>query len=262
MRKDFMSKVSLTCCHCNTEYFKAPSKSKNSKFCSYLCRNRSLSASKKVLRETITCIFCKEEFEKKKNSSKKYCSNTCYRENVKVELVEKNCPVCKKDYKKSVNRQTKFCSRDCLNEAQSSGFQTIPSNGRMGFRKDLNPNYFFKSSLEADYARWCNATNKKYIYEHKTFSIDVNGKVKKYTPDFYHPSEDLYVETKAIRIDKKFEGNLSAVEALKKQGIKINVVTMREFYSSLKQTKHYWLIDNIENKNYLGTRHLIYLKKV
>ena len=74
---------------------------------------------------------------------------------------------------------TKYCSKSCLNEAQSSGLQEIPSNGRMGFRRDLNPNYFFKSSLEADYARWCEATGKNYIYEHKTFTLDINGKEKK-----------------------------------------------------------------------------------
>ena len=256
-----MTKVSLICNYCNKNYTKYASKSKNSKYCSAVCRNRTISESKKVERVLSICNLCSKEFVSRKDRNKKYCSSDCYINDIKSVLVEKICPVCKTSYKKSVKRQTKYCSRICLNEAQSAGFQTIPSNGRAGFRKDLNPNYFFKSSLEADYARWCNATNRKYIYEHKTFTIDVNGKTKKYTPDFYHPDEDLYVETKAIRIDKKFEGNLNAVDALKSQGINIDVLPMRDFYKMIKLSKLYWTIANIENKNYLGTKHLIYLKK-
>ena len=64
-----------------------------------------------------------------------------------------------------------------------------------------------------------------------------------------------------MRIDKKFGGNLNAVDALVKKGVNIKVLPMNEFYTNIKLSNHYWLIDNIENKNYLGTRHLIYLKK-
>ena len=64
-----------------------------------------------------------------------------------------------------------------------------------------------------------------------------------------------------MRIDKKFGGNLNAVDILKSQGVNIEVLTMREFYKNIKLSNHYWIIENIENKNYLGTRHLIYLKK-
>ena len=64
-----------------------------------------------------------------------------------------------------------------------------------------------------------------------------------------------------MRIDKKFGGNLNAVDALKSQGVNIEVLPMNEFYKNIKLSNHYWTVDNIENKNYLGTRHLIYLKK-
>ena len=122
-------------------------------------------------------------------------------------------------------------------------------------------NYFFKSSLEADYARWCEATNKPYVYEHKTFTVKHAGKEKQYTPDFYHPDEDKYVETKAIRRDRKYNSNLLAADILASQGLNIEVLLMSDFYRQIKQSGHYWSIDNIENKNYLGTKHLIYHKK-
>jgi hypothetical protein len=58
----------------------------------------------------------------------------------------------------------------------------------------------FKSSLEADYARYCNFLNVEFQYEQKTFEIiDETGKARHYTPDFYIPSKDLYIETKALR---------------------------------------------------------------
>ena len=169
--------------------------------------------------------------------------------------------ICDKKYIKPEGRETKYCSRTCQMLAQSSGLAEIPSNGRQGFRKDLSPNYFFKSSLEADYARWCEFTGRKYIYEHKTFTVQYDGRDKQYTPDFYHPDEDKYVELKAIRRDRKFNSNLLAADLLKQDGIDIDVLLMDEFYRNIKQSGHYWLIDNIENKNYHGTRHLIYLKK-
>ena len=256
-----MKENNLKCQYCNKGYYRPPSKAKNSKFCSASCRSKNAVKDIKKERVTTNCKNCNAVIESRSDKTAKYCSRKCYDEDIIIESVVKSCPVCNKKFTKKKNRQTKYCSRSCLNEAQSSGYQTIPSNGRMGFRKDLNPNYFFKSSLEADYARYCNAIGKNYIYEHKTFSIDVNGKTKKYTPDFYHPDEDLYVETKAMRIDKKFGGNLNAVDALKSQGINIKVLPMNEFYKSIKLSNHYWTIDNIENKNYLGTRHLIYLKR-
>lgn len=256
-----MKENNLVCNYCGKGYYRPKSKAANSKYCSASCRSRGSVSEIKKERVTKDCKACGKKFEARKDKTSKYCSRKCYNSDVILESVNKKCPVCNNSFTRKKNRVTKYCSKTCLNEAQSSGYQTIPSNGRMGFRKDLNPNYFFKSSLEADYARYCNAIGRKFIYEHKTFSIDVNGKIKKYTPDFYHPDDDLYVETKAMRIDKKFGGNLNAVDALKSQGINIEVLPMNEFYKSIKLSKHYWTVENIENKNYLGTRHLIYLKK-
>ena len=249
------NKIKLKCTHCESEYELPPSKAKNSKFCSRQCKD----AHKKKQVEIVKCPCCGTKFEAKRG--KKYCSRKCYLTENKIERVQLKCEYCGTQYEKPKNRQTKYCSKACQMAAQSSGLSEIPSNGRMGFRKDLNPNYFFKSSLEADYARWCDATGKKYIYEHKTFTVQYDGRDKKYTPDFYHPDEDRYVETKAIRRDRKFNSNLLAADLLKEQGVNIDVVLMDEFYRNIKQSGHYWLIDNIENKNYLGTRHLIYLKK-
>lgn len=249
------NKVILNCTQCNKEYELPPSKAKTSKFCTRQCKDEN----KKLEIKISNCPSCDKEFEVKRG--KKYCSRSCYLNETKITRIKLKCEFCAKEYEKPSNRTTKYCGKSCQMSAQSSGLSEIPSNGRMGFRRDLNPNYFFKSSLEADYARWCEATGKPYIYEHKTFTVQYDGREKKYTPDFYHPDEDRYVETKAIRRDRKFNSNLLAADLLKEQGINIDVLLMDDFYKSIKQSGHYWLINNIENKNYLGTRHLIYLKK-
>jgi hypothetical protein len=248
-------KIQLQCGYCKKEYHLPPSKSKNSKFCSRDCKDKSTI----IYSDKADCLSCKKEFIVKKG--KKYCDRECYLNENKKPRIDLKCEFCGKDYKKPIGEKTKYCSKTCQNTAQSSGFHKIPSNGRMGFRKDLPDNYFFKSSLEADYARWCEATNKPYVYEHKTFTVKYDGRDKQYTPDFYHPDEDRYVELKAIRRDRKFNSNLLAADLLKKDGIDIDVLLMHEFYTKIKQSNHYWLVENIENRNYLGTKHLIYLKK-
>lgn len=246
-------KIDLICQECGVTYQKTPSKAKNSKFCSKSCKDKSTSKHK-----TKQCLSCKKEF--KSTRGKKYCSRKCYMDDNKKKRVSLTCDNCGIKYEKPFDEVTKYCSKTCQHTAQSSGLHEIPSNGRMGFRKDLPPKYFFKSSLEADYARWCEATNKPYIYEHKTFTVQYDGRDKQYTPDFYHPDNNKYVELKAIRRDRKFNSNLLAADILKQQGLDIDVLLMHEFYTQIKQSGHYWLVDNIENKNYHGTRHLIYLK--
>ena len=116
----------------------------------------------------------------------------------------------------------------------------------------------FKSSLEADYARYCNFLNVEFQYEQKTFEIiDETGKARHYTPDFYIPSKDLYIETKALRNDKKFESNLKSLDLVKKMGFNIEAVFMTDFYNELKEKGIYEKIDNLENRDYKRTKCLI-----
>ena len=248
------TQVTLICTNCACEYKKLASRAEKSKFCSKLCKDK-----KSIQYKIEKCVSCQEEFKSKRG--KKYCSRDCYIKEHKHERMDLTCDYCGDTYQKPVGKPTKYCGKQCQYKAQSSGLHEIPSNGRLGFRYDLPSNYFFKSSLEADYARWCEATNKSYVYEHKTFTVQYDGRDKQYTPDFYHPDEDRYVELKAIRRDRKFNSNLLAADILKQQGLNIDVLLMHEFYKIIKQSGHYWTVDNIENKNYHGTRRLIYLKK-
>lgn len=70
------------------------------------------------------------------------------------------------------------------------------SRTKSGKRKDLD-NIFFRSAWEANIARYYNYIGIKWEYEPKTFIFDnvTRGSVS-YTPDFYLPEEDKWIEVK------------------------------------------------------------------
>jgi len=79
-----------------------------------------------------------------------------------------------------------------------------------GTRKDLG--IYVRSRWEANICRYYNFTDTKWIYEPKIFffndSTFIKKKIKKgtlsYTPDFYLPGADLYIEIKAFFRPKDF----------------------------------------------------------
>lgn len=70
------------------------------------------------------------------------------------------------------------------------------TRSHMGFREDLG--HFVRSTWEADYCRVLRHLGVEYQYEPKTFDL---GEMT-YTPDFYLPSEDKYVEIKGWMTEK------------------------------------------------------------
>lgn len=54
-----------------------------------------------------------------------------------------------------------------------------------------------RSKLEADYARQLDEEGVDWYYEYKSFPyIDLDGKRRNYTPDFYLPRDDIFIEIK------------------------------------------------------------------
>jgi hypothetical protein len=88
------------------------------------------------------------------------------------------------------------------------------------------------------------------------------GKKRYYTPDFYLPSTDVYVELKGVKegnskFSKKINSNSSARNALISSGTNITVLYMVDFYAMLKSLHLYDKIPNLENRSYGKTAHLI-----
>lgn len=251
--------IKLQCEECEIIYYKPPSLSKNSRFCSRECANKKYSDNNRQERKTNKCLLCGKSYEVIHSSTRQYCGLPCARlASRTAKRVEYSCEVCGKSFPGLESDPRRFCTRRCQYAGQSAGLVKIPTNGRTGIRIDLPKTMRFKSSLEADYARYCTHIGKEYLYESRTFEITLpSGKIKRYTPDFYHPDSDEYVETKARRKDKKYETNLESLFILGRMGYNVRVVYMNEFYSDLRTRGLYEEIDNLERRNYKKTRHLI-----
>lgn len=249
--------IKLRCKHCSNVYFKPKSLSINSKFCSRICQNRSYANENQKDRKQINCKVCDKVLSVIENSKRKYCSHKCSHLGQKGNTKIFKCAVCKQEKVILENDNRTYCGRNCQYKAQSLGMIKIPTKGRSGYRIDLPATMYFKSALEADYARYLKFLNIDFKYECKCFELDDSGKKRRYTPDFYIDKEDMFVEMKAGRKDKKFSKNLECVQLVKNRGYNIKVIYMSEFYDMLKKENLYEEIPNIERRNYKKTKHLI-----
>jgi len=251
-------RIAHVCQECEVTYYLPKSLSKQTHFCSRICQNRAQAKKNIIERISIFCKNCSSSFDVVKTSNRKYCSLACSQQASKASTREiVSCQMCGSNFEKYKSNTTRFCGRNCQYAAQSSGLIKINTHGRSGKRSDLNDLYF-RSSLEADYARYCEHIGIPYLFEPKTFVVNLAPNVVKYyTPDFYHPDQDLYVETKAGRPDGAYEDNLKAVKDLQQQGIAISVVFMNDFYEMLKSKGLYDVIPNLERRNYKRTKHLV-----
>ena len=249
-------KVSHKCFECDEIYFRPPSQSSYSKFCSRLCQNRHQAKARRLDTFLLTCTYCKSDFISQ-NAKAQFCKNECCKLfKRKEKWITKSCKQCCGEFASLIIRNKIYCSKVCQSAAQSSGKIPAYTKGRGGRRKDLNDEYF-RSSLEADFARYCKFKNITSIYEYKTFAIETPKGIRHYTPDFYLPEADKYVELKAGRKDHAFEKNLVLLEILKQGGLNIDVIFMSAFYNSLKEEKVYDSIPNLEHRNYRKTKYLI-----
>ena len=64
---------------------------------------------------------------------------------------------------------------------------------------------WFKSSWEANFAKWCDGSGIEWKYEPKAFKLELNNKTTHYTPDFYLPEFDLWIEVKGYWRKDAFE---------------------------------------------------------
>ncbi len=66
----------------------------------------------------------------------------------------------------------------------------VRNNSKREFYKDT----YFRSGWEIKYAKWLDSKNIKWKYEQETFRL----KDTTYTPDFYLPEQNIYVEIKGF----------------------------------------------------------------
>lgn len=102
-------------------------------------------------------------------------------------------PKCGKVFTYERYRARKYCSVLC-NMAVTGSQPTSPkaSRGKAGIRKDVSGSIYFYSRWEANMARLYTYLGVKWEFAPKSFDIGGHN----YTPDFYLPETDTYVEVK------------------------------------------------------------------
>lgn len=167
---------------------------------------------------------CTNSFEVQLHDKKKYCSKSCaalvnnpkrihseltkikignanrgkqnlFKGTIKVPRIIASCanPSCgnKFEYPRWKNRR--FCSPNCA--IKNIGSQTTSpkaAKGRSGIRPDIDPLVCFYSTWEANFARILNYVGINWEFGKRSFDL----KTQTYTPDFYLPNHNVYIEIK------------------------------------------------------------------
>ena len=137
------------------------------------------------------CLECGKDFKIREchtgRNRGKYCSKKCFAKGQKGRIpynkgiIEtKKCLQCSKSFNiRPCERYRKFCSRKCAKR---------PLKPHWGKYKGIN----MRSGYEIGYAKYLDKNNTKWEYEPKTFDLGYTT----YTPDFYLPEKQVYVEIK------------------------------------------------------------------
>jgi len=187
----------------------------------------------KIKRVSRFCVRedCNISFDVKPSNPKKYCSSSCSaivrntgrkqsreaREKIRTSIIGKKYPnrrinsvkgikkdmifSCRNDnclkkftvnYWRSINNLPRYCSNICsISDVGSRPTSHKASKGVYGVRKDLGGFKFF-SRWEANFARMLNKFEILWEYQSHTFDLIY----QKYTPDFYLPDYDTFIEIK------------------------------------------------------------------
>jgi len=128
---------------------------------------------------------------------------------IKIPRIEILCanPKCGKLFLRERWMKRKFCSNECaINVIGGKPTSPKAARGKAGIRKDISNIIYFYSRWEANIARLFNYLDIGWKHQPKTFDLGSQN----YTPDFYLPDYNVYIEVKnflwkysEIR-DKKF----------------------------------------------------------
>ena len=118
-------------------------------------------------------------------------------------IFRKKCLRCGKEL--SINPNAKHCIKchNYLNSINKNRLIKLSKSIAYGWKyknfakllhsKKMKYKFIWmRSSWEIKFAKWCDKNNIKWLYEPKTFDLGYTS----YTPDFYLPERDIYIEIK------------------------------------------------------------------
>jgi len=162
---------------------------------------------------------------------------------IKVPRVEVVCanPQCRKIFFRERWKNGKFCSNKCAMKV-IGGRPTSPkaARGKAGIRRDISEIIYFYSRWEANTARLFSYFGIEWIYQPKTFDLVSQT----YTPDFYLPQYNIYIEV------KNFLWKYSKIRDRKFRKLypKINLILLLKEDYLILERKYSKLIGNWEYK--------------
>lgn len=184
------------------------------KYCNMACRNlkKENNGRYKANEGWTTCKRCNKEFKQKPSlirsgRGKTYCSEKCRIES--TGRVPKKCMECESEFMVHIAQFDKrvHCSRRCSSIAKYRANNQVNKGvqrGKGGKRPDLN-NQYFRSSWEANYARYLNYMRLhgkiiRWEYEPDTFEFkDIKKGIRFYTPDFKVFTTDGFFEYHEVK---------------------------------------------------------------
>lgn len=96
-------------------------------------------------------------------------------------------------YWRPAKNPLKYCSRMCaIRDIGSRRTSPRAARARAGIRPDISPTLYFYSRWEANYARLLDYLDIYWVHQPRAFTLPS----QKYTPDFYLPEIDTYIEIK------------------------------------------------------------------
>lgn len=181
-------RIEKRCCRdgCTNIFYTIPADPK--KYCSRNCAAKINNTKRKT-----------SEITKKMISKALIGRPSPFKGIIKIERVKMLCqnPQCARQIIYERWKVRKYCSNKCAMSV-IGGKATSPraARAKAGIRSDLGDTYFY-SRWEANFVRLLNFLGVKWIYQPEIFDL----KSQKYTPDFYLPEFNLYVEIKNFLSD-------------------------------------------------------------
>lgn len=117
---------------------------------------------------------------------------------VSVPRIEGKCPKCGNIFWSQRWENRRYCSAFCaIRDIGSRPTSPRAARAKAGIRPDIDPHMYFFSRWEANFARILNLRGMLWKFQPKRFQLET----QKYTPDFYLPESDEYIEIKNFLSD-------------------------------------------------------------
>lgn len=175
----------------------------NCKFCNKECKNdNSLRNHQRLCKsnpERQTTPFQDKEKQKeiaRNRGNKNQWSDPNY---VLSDETRKKLSENAKKHNDSESEETKAKRRATIAEKVKNG------EWHVSLAKDHHYNYkgvYLHGKWELNYAIWLDKNQIKWQRCKESFSYEYKGKVRRYTPDFYLPGSDEYIEIKGYKTEK------------------------------------------------------------